>query len=262
MQTERSHLAVILYPMAGVLVLLAVWHLVAVRAWVPDYLLPQPLQVAAALIANIMDGTIWAQLKPTLIATAIGYLASAAIAIFFAALISESRWAERALLLPLVAVQATPKVAIAPLVFLWAGFDIGGNVVLVALICFFPIFTNALAGFRAFDPNLVDLFRAAGASRAHIWRHVKLPGSLVHLFAGLEVAVAFALIGCVVMEFISSTRGMGFLIQDASTRFDLPLSFGGLLVLGVVGLLCNAAVRLLRTRLLFWDGGHREPGHA
>ncbi|MEP6971593.1 MAG: ABC transporter permease [Betaproteobacteria bacterium] len=234
----------------------------AVRAWVPDYLLPQPLQVAAALIANIMDGTIWAQLKPTLIATAIGYLASAAIAIFFAALISESRWAERALLLPLVAVQATPKVAIAPLVFLWAGFDIGGNVVLVALICFFPIFTNALAGFRAVDPNLVDLFRAAGASRAHIWRHVKLPGSLVHLFAGLEVAVAFALIGCVVMEFISSTRGMGFLIQDASTRFDLPLSFGGLLVLGVVGLLCNAAVRLLRTRLLFWDGGHREPGHA
>ena len=84
----------------------------------------------------------------------------------------------------------------------------------------------------------------------------------MHLFAGLEVAVAFALIGCVVMEFISSTRGMGFLIQDASTKFDLPLSFGGLLILGLVGLLCNAVVRRLRLRLLFWESGNGGSGHA
>ena len=256
MRFDRRRLAPMLYPAAAILVLLLLWHLAATRRWIPDYLLPEPLKVLTALVANVADGSIWTQLKPTLLATLAGYAISAAIAVLLAALISESRWAERGLLLPLMAAQATPKVAIAPLVFLWVGFDISGNVVLVALICFFPIFTNALAGFRACDPNLVDLFRAAGAGRLHIWRHVKLPGSFVHLFAGLEVAIAFALIGCVVMEFISSTRGMGFLIQDASTKFDLPLSFAAILTLGFVGLLGNALVRQVRRRLLFWDAGH------
>ncbi|HVL55090.1 MAG TPA: ABC transporter permease subunit, partial [Burkholderiaceae bacterium] len=120
---------------------------------------------------------------------------------------------------------------------------------------FFPVFANALSGFRAADPQLLDLLRAAGASRAHMFWQVKFPTALSQLFAGLEVAVAFALIGCVVMEFIGATRGMGFLIQDSSNTFDLPLTFGAVLVLGIVGVIGNALIRLLRHRVLFWEPG-------
>jgi len=259
---RHSRLPPYLYPASAILVVLVLWHFASVRQWVPDYLLPQPLKVVVAIVDGVLDGTIWFHLRSTLIAGFVGYLIGAMLAILLAFLISESKWVERSLLLPLLAAQSTPKVAIAPLIFLWAGFDISGNIVMVSLICFFPIFTNALTGFRAYDPDLVDLLRAAGASRAHIWWHVKFPGSFVHLFAGLEVAIAFALIGCVVMEFISSTRGMGFLIQDASSRFELPLSFGALLALSAVGIACNAAVRRIRQKVVFWNAGHAEVDHA
>lgn len=251
----------VLYPAAGVLALLAGWHLVATAGWIPGYLLPPPLKVARSIQTSLLDGTLAMHLQPTLTATVAGYLAGSALAVVLAALVSEFRWVERALLLHLVAVQSIPKVSVAPLVFLWLGFGLSGKVLLVALICFFPVFANALAGFRAADPNLIDLMRAAGAGRAHIWRHVKLPGALSPLFAGLEVSVAFALIGCVVMEFIGATRGIGFLIQDASNTYDLALSFAAVIVLGLVGLAGNGLVRFVRGRLLFWDR-EREAGLA
>jgi NitT/TauT family transport system permease protein len=144
-------------------------------------------------------------------------------------------------------------VAIAPLVFLWAGFDLKGKVILVALICFFPVFANALSGFRSAHSDRIDLLRAAGASRVHIFFEVKLPSAASQLFAGLEVAVAFALIGCVVMEFVGATRGMGFLIQDSSNTFDLPLTFAAVISLGLIGVVGNTSVRLLRSTLLFWE---------
>ena len=242
-----------LYPLAGLLALLLFWHLLTVTGAVPSFLLPAPGRVAAALGAGLADGTLLRHLVPTLQATASGYVLGSIAAFALAALIAEFRTVERFLYLHLVAIQSIPKVSIAPLVFLWAGFDIAGKIVLVALICFFPVFANALAGFRAADPNLLDLLRAAGASRTHVFVQAKVPAAGSQLFAGLEVAVAFALIGCVVMEFVGSTRGMGFVIQDASNTFDLPLTFAAVVLLGLVGVLGNALVRLVRRRLIFWE---------
>jgi NitT/TauT family transport system permease protein len=261
MSPRAERITAFVYPAAGVLALLALWQLLAVTGWVPGYLLPAPLKVARSIARSVADGTLALHLAPTLTATVVGYVAGSAVAVLMAALVAEFKWVERALLLHLVALQSIPKVSIAPLVFLWLGFGLSGKMLLVALICFFPVFAGALAGFRAADPDLVDLMRAAGASRLHIWRHVKLPGALSHLFAGLEVSVAFALIGCVVMEFIGSTRGIGFLIQDASNTFDLALSFAAVIVLGLVGLAGNLLVRLARARLLFWEHG-RTGGDA
>lgn len=235
------------------------WWLLVAYEVVPNFLLPSPFKVLREGWSAAEDGTLWRHLAPTLQASALGYGTSAAIAFTLAALIAESRIAERFLYAHLVAIQSIPKVSIAPLVFLWAGFDIAGKVVLVTLICFFPIFANALAGFRAADPNLLDLLRAAGASRWHRFMHVKVPTAASFLFAGLEVAVAFALIGCVVMEFIGSTRGMGFMIQDASNTYNLGLSFAAIVMLGLLGVAGNAGVRALRRRVLHWE---KTPGDA
>jgi NitT/TauT family transport system permease protein len=248
-----TRLCLLAYPAAGMLGLLLIWHGLVTNGIVPSFLLPAPQRVFNAAIAMAEDGKLWRNLKPTLSATMIGYLIGSLCATALAALVAEFKLAERLLLLHLFAIQSIPKVSIAPLIFLWAGFDIEGKIILVALICFFPVFANALAGFRAADPNLIDLLRAAGASRAHIFRQIKLPTALPHIFSGLEVAVAFALIGCIVMEFIGSTRGMGFIIQDSSNTFDLPLTFAVVFVLGLIGVLGNALVRLVRSRLLFWE---------
>ena len=245
----------LLYPTAGLTVLLLVWYGLVKGGVVPDYLLPDPIRVAKALLESAHDGSLSRHLGSTLHATIIGYVAGSTIAFVLAALISEFKTVERFLLLHLVAIQAIPKVSIAPLVFLWAGFDLQGKTILVALICSFPVFANALAGFRTADANLIDLLRAAGASRAHVFWTVKLPTAAGQIFAGLEVAVAFALIGCVVMEFIGSTRGMGFLIQDASNTYNLALSFAAIISLGIIGVVANAGVRAIRERVIFWEGG-------
>ena len=245
----------LLYPAAGLAILLFAWHLVVGFALVPSYLLPAPVRVAAALLASAQDGKLLRHLQPTLQATITGYAIGSIAAFSLAALVAEFRTFERFVLLHLIAIQSIPKVSIAPLVFLWAGFDLQGKIILVSLICFFPVFANALAGFRSADPNLIDLMRAAGASRGHVFLQVKLPSAASQLFAGLEVAVAFALIGCVVMEFVGATRGMGFLIQDSSNTFDLPLTFAAVVTLGLIGVAGNALVRLLRGRILFWEQG-------
>lgn len=248
------------WPLATVVGLIGVWHLLVATGTVADYLLPSPAKVVAAIWRALLDGTLAMHLTPTLQASAVGWVCGGLLATALAALVAEFRWVERSLLVHLLALQAVPKVSLAPLVFLWAGFDIGGKVVLVTLICFFPVFANALAGFRSVQPNLLDLMRASGAGRWHAWRHVKLPAALPALFAGLEVAVAFALIGCVVMEFIGATRGLGFVIQDASSTYDLPLSFAAVVVLGLIGMVGNLLLRWARGWLLPWEHAGRQRG--
>lgn len=249
----RERLASWAWPAAGALVILLCWHAATRTGWVPAFMLPSPGSVFEALVRAGGDGTLWRHLAPTLTATAAGYVIGCTVAATMASLVAEFKWLERALMLHLLALQSIPKVSIAPLVFLWAGFDIGGKVILVALICFFPVFANTLAGFRAVDASRLDLLRAAGAGRWHVWWNLKLPSAARSLFAGLEISTAFALIGCVVMEFVGATRGMGFLIQEASSTYDLPLSFAAVVTLGGIGVLANAGMRTLRQRLLFWE---------
>lgn len=248
------------YPLLGLAVFVAAWHLLSASGTVPSYLLPSPARVGRAIVQGFGNGTFLRHLSPTLQATLIGYGLGSLGAMLLAALVAEFKTVERFLLLHLIAIQSIPKVSIAPLVFLWMGFDIEGKILLVALICFFPIFANALTGFRAADPNLIDLMRAASASRWHVFWQVKLPTAASHIFAGLEVAVAFALIGCVVMEFVGSTRGMGFIIQDSSNTYDLPLTFAAVITLGIIGVLGNTIVRIARHVVLFWEARDRSAG--
>jgi NitT/TauT family transport system permease protein len=251
-----------LWPLVTVAGLIGLWSLMTFTGAVADYLLPSPGKVVSAVTRALTDGSLLTHLIPTLQASLGGLICGALLATGFAALVTEFRWAERALLVHLLALQAVPKVSLAPLVFLWAGFDIGGKVILVTLICFFPVFANAMAGFRSSSSAQLDLMRASGASRWHAWCHVKLPAALPGLFSGLEVSVAFALIGCVVMEFIGATRGLGFLIQDASSTYDLPLSFAAVIVLGALGSAGNVLLRTARQYLLPWERAGRRGSSA
>jgi NitT/TauT family transport system permease protein len=148
------------------------------------------------------------------------------------------------------------EVALAPLILIWFGFGLESKAVMVGLVCFFPMFINTAIGLKATDPSLIDLMRAFSASRWHILTRIKIPSAANHIFAGLQISVVLGLIGAVVAEFISSSEGLGYLINASTTTLDTSTMFAALLSLAVLGIGGSQLVRLVQRRLVFWDQGN------
>jgi NitT/TauT family transport system permease protein len=151
-----------------------------------------------------------------------------------------------------------PKIAVAPLFVVWMGFGMTSKVVMVILLTFFPVLINALAGFKSVPQNRVDMARALCASEWQIFRHIKFPSSLPFVFAGLEIAVTFAIVGAIVGEFVGADRGIGLLIMQSQYQMDVPGVFAALLLLSIVGVALQLAMEAWRRRVLFWEAGQRE----
>jgi NitT/TauT family transport system permease protein len=159
-----------------------------------------------------------------------------------------------------VAFQALPKVALAPLLVIWFGFDIEGKVVITSIITFFPVLINTFAGCRSVDPDRIDLARSCNASRIQILWIIVWPSALPFVFAGLNVASVLAILGAVVGEFVGAQAGLGMLLTSYEQSMQIAPVFAVLLVLGVIGFLFNLALRLVEKRTCFWayrapDGG-------
>lgn len=240
-------------PLATLAALVAAWQFVVTRWSISPLLLPLPDVVFSRLLMGLANGEILVHLAATLASAAAGYLAGSAAAIAVAVSLAETPLLERALYPLVLGFQAIPKVAIAPLIFIWAGYGTLSEVILVALIAFFPVFVNTFNGWRSVDRNLVDLYRSVSASRWHVILNVKLPSCAGVIFAGLEIGVTFALIGCVVMEFINGQRGAGFLIENSASTLDTPLAIATMISLGIAGLMAVGLVRALHRAVVFWD---------
>ncbi len=242
-----------LNPLVTLVVIVAAW--VAALSWfrIPNYILPWPAAVVHALRVGIADGLYWPHLLATLEATVLGYVIGCGLALVVGAVVADSRAFETYVYPYLVGLQSMPKVALAPLITVWFGFGLQSKIVMVALICFFPVFINTVVGLRATDPNLIDLLRVFSATRGHVFVHVKLPAAATHIFAGLEISVVLALIGAVVAEFVASQRGLGNLIQAASQNLDVAAMFAVLLILGAIGVAGSLLVRFLHERIVFWE---------
>ena len=144
---------------------------------------------------------------------------------------------------------------LAPLIIVWFGFDLASKVVMVSLVCFFPMFINTAVGLKQTNPALLDLMRAFSASRLHVLLHIKIPSAAGHIFAGLQIAIVLGLIGAVVAEFVSSTKGLGHLINAAAVNLETNTMFAALFSLAVLGILGSQAIRRLHARVVFWDRG-------
>lgn len=249
----RAILEGLAYPLVPVVLVLFAWYLATDVYGLPNYLLPSIGQVLEALKRGYVDGEYWKHLGFTLRAMALGYLAGVAFALLLGAMVAEIRMIERMVFPLVIALQSMPKVALAPLVIVWFGFGIESKIVLVALICFFPIFINVIAGLRSVDPNLVDMMRAFGAPATQILLEVKLPHAAPAIFAGLQISVVLGLIGAVVGEFIASTHGLGFMIQASANSLDLGVVFAALISLAAIGICGTQLVRLLERLVVFWQ---------
>lgn len=245
----------LLYPVISLTVLLLIWDGCVRFFAIPDYLLPSPAAVWQALLNGFRDGSLWPHIATTLGETLSGYAIGSLLAIVLGVTLAESRTFEQFVYPLLIALQATPKVALGPIILVWFGFGMLSKIVLVTLVCFFPLFVNTVNGIRRADVDLLDACRAFSASRIYLLLHVKLPSAAGEIFAGLQIGVALALIGAVVAEFLSAQSGLGYLIASSSVSMSLSTMFAGVVLLALIGLCGAQAVRWLQQRVVFWESG-------
>lgn len=241
----------------GLVVLIALWIFSVRVLRVPPYILPSPQAVLNALWSGLAIDPAnprgyYLPLWSTLSNAAAGFGIGTALGLVLGSLMAESRTVEKLLMPYAFALQSLPKVAIAPLVVIWFGFGDGSKVAIAALLAFFPVLINSFTGLRSVEPEKLDLMRSLSATRFETYRIVKLPNAAPFIFAGLDMAVVYALLGAIVAEFLGAQQGMGVVITQAQSVSDVAGVFAALVILGVLGIALHGSVRRLEHRVVHW----------
>ncbi|XWN30893.1 MAG: ABC transporter permease [Devosia sp.] len=188
----------------------------------------------------------------TLYTTVIGFIFAVAGGLVLGVSVGYSRFLYKALYPILIAFNSVPKVAIVPILVIWFGIGTIPAVITAFLLSFFPIVVNVAAGLATVEPEMEDVLRSLGASRRDIFWKVGLPRSMPFFFASLKIAITLALVGSVISETIAANSGIGYLMLNASSRFDVPLVFAGLVVVAFMGVAIYALFAKAETRLTGW----------
>lgn len=237
--------------------LLAGWEFGVRFFGVPKFLLPPVSDVAVALYRGLSTGPfakdgLWFHSFFTLAEILIGFVVGSAIGLALGVLISEVEFVEVLLRPYIAALQSLPKVAVAPIIVMWLGFGMSSKVAIVCLLTFFPVLVTSIAGFKAVDTDRIDLLRSLSATRWQIFTKAKFPSALPYIFAGLDMAAAFSVVGAVVGEFVGAQAGLGVMILQMDARMDTGGSFAVFILLSLIGIALTGALRLIRRRVLSW----------
>jgi putative hydroxymethylpyrimidine transport system permease protein len=228
----------------------AEWKLLADALSIEPFLIPAPSDIASALWNDrdllVEDG--WVTLREVVL----GFALSLVAGLSFAAVLHLSETMRRAFYPLLVASQTVPIIVVAPILVVWFGFGITPKLLIIALICFFPITVNALDGLRAVDPDLIKLMRTLDASRLRIFLGAEAPSALPYAFSGAKIAVAVAVIGAVFGEWAGSEAGLGHLMLQASAQLETARLFAAVVVLSVFAVSLFALLSLLERRVAWW----------
>ena len=236
---------------------LALWQGLTVWFVFPPFILPGPGLVWERLLRALADGSLlsnsWATLKEVLL----GLLLGSSLATLLGYLLAKSRVAERLLAPYLVASQAIPTVAIAPLLVIWFP-GMASKILICGLIVFFPVLVNTMVGLRAVPENLRDLMFSMQATRWQMLRYLEVPAALPVFLGGLRIGATLSVIGAVVGEFVAANQGLGFLINVARGQYDTAMVFVAIFALILMALALYGIVLLLESRLLAWQAWRQE----
>ena len=243
----------ILYPFGFLLAALAVWQLIVIFDYVDSLILPPPGDVAISFVDIILEGRIWADVWVTTFATLAGF-AIAAVGGVGLAIITGLSPRMKAMLYPhVIALQVTPRIALAPILIAWLGFGEGPKIAIAALIAFFPVFVNTLTGMLSIGVEEEEMFRSLGANRRQLFVDLMLPSSLPMIFAALKTAMTLALTGAVVGEFIASESGLGLLVKRFSYQLNMDDAFAVLIILMLLGLVLYAITAVMDSVVVYWN---------
>jgi len=242
-----------------VLVSIIIWDLVVRIFKIPDFLVPPPLavlnQFGGKSFSLLIDHSLI-----TLYEAGLGFILGIVIGVSLAILIVYSPFLQTAIYPLLVVAQVIPKLALAPLVLIWFGYGILSKVVIAFLISFFPIIVNTASGLREVEPEMIDLVTSLNATKWQVFKKIRLPNSLPHLFSGLKISITFAVIGAIVGEFVGGDSGVGYLIIIATHELKTAMLFAAIIISSIIGILAYGVIVLLEKILIPW--GVVEKGEA
>ncbi len=225
--------------------LIAGWELTVWARGIPPLVVPAPSVVWESLVVHTRSGFLIRHLAVTLSEILLGFLAGGILGIGLGVGVALSPLLRGILQPYLIASQAMPKLALAPIFVMWFGFGILPKVLITALIVFFPLFENTVTGLNEVDGDALELFHALRASRWQTLRWLRLPNAVPYVVAGLRVAMVLSIVGAVVAEYVGANRGLGALIISSQGLLDTPLMFAVFVVLVLLGVVLYQAVVLL-----------------
>ncbi len=234
-----------------VVVIVSLWQVVVWVTQAPPFILPAPVQVGAALLSN--SNLIAFHASVTIFEIILGLIFGCAIGFMSAWAIMQFQPVRSWFLPVLVASQALPVFAIAPILMLWLGFGMASKIAMATLIIYFPVTAALYDGLRSTDSGWIDLARIMGASKHTLLKYIRLPAALPSLGSGMRIAAAIAPIGAVVGEWVGSSSGLGFLMLHANARTQVDLMFAALIVLAAFAILLYFGIDHIIKRIVFWQ---------
>lgn len=237
-------------PWAVVFGLFAIWELAVRLFGIPTFVLPSP---------SVIFGAIWEWRGPildnagqTLFTTVVGFALAIVFGLITGVFIGSSTLIYNGFYPVLIGFNSIPKVAVVPILVIWFGIGTVPAIITAFLISFFPILVNVATGIATVEPDLKDVLRALGASKRDIILKVGIPRSLPYFFASLKIAITVAFVGSIIAETVASNKGIGHLMIVASSRFEVPLVFAGLLVTAVMGVMMYVVAIHVEKRMTGW----------
>ena len=247
----KRRAGLVLPVVASLVVFVLAWQLIVFVTGYPSFILPGPYTVAERFIRAWSDGMMWPHTQTTLVEVLLGFAIGASIGLVTGIGLARSRLAERLLSPYLVAAQATPILALAPLIVLWFGSGLPSKLVICTLIVFFPVAVATMVGIRSVDPRLLEMARSFRATEWQTITRVEVPAALPAILGGLRVGITLAVIGAIVGEWAGGETGLGVPINIArGSLFDIPLMFATLLTLALVGVSLYLVMVLIERRLV------------
>ncbi|MGZ0146406.1 ABC transporter permease [Kribbella sp. WER1] len=245
-----SPAAAVLLPIIGLLAAIGLWWGATIVFAIEPFLLPTPGAVVQKFFEQ--PGQLLSETGTSLLETVEGFLLAIVIGVPIALVIVRSVILERLVYPLLLMVNAIPKVAVAPLLVIWMGFGQWPKVVMVLLLCFFPIVISTAEGMKSTPTELVELMRSLNASRAQEFFKLRLRYAMPQIFTGFKVAISLAVIGSVISEFVGATKGLGYVIQQSGASADTTLAFAAITLLSLMSVLLFYGLALLEHVLLPW----------
>jgi len=243
----------------SVILFFAAWELVVDLFHVPRYIIPAPSAVFRQFVVHFP--LIWKYTLVTGGETLVGFVIAVVIGIPLAVAVAFSKFLERTLYPSAVTLEMVPKIAFAPLFVTWFGFGFIPKMVIVFMVCFFPILLNGILAFRSLSPELIHFSRSTGAGPWTMFWRVRLPASLPQMFVGLKGAATNATVGAVVSEWIGGDAGLGYYLQVVSGELRTDISFAVIIMLAALGLALFYVVTLAERRLIPWHVSQRVVHH-
>ena len=250
-------------PWMVILGMFVVWEIGCKGFEIPPFILPAPSDIAASMVKwwlPLLENS-W----QTLMTTLIGFAFAIVFGLLLGIAIGSSTLLYHGLYPLLIGFNSVPKVAVVPILVIWFGIGTVPAIITAFLISFFPIVVNVATGIATVEPELRDVLRALGARPSDIIRKVGLPRAMPYFFASLKIAITVAFVGSIIAETVAANKGIGHLMILASSRFDVPLVFAGLLVTAVMGVAMYVAAVAIEERTTGWamrgqDGQQGVPG--